>query len=324
MKKKKIIIVRPRAYAGGTLVLSEFCRLLRLKGYDARIFYVQHEPLKDEDMKAFWKSWCRDCFVLTFRPILLFLFKLFDKKRFEYYLQQYQHYFVDPVDGVKEQRLPFFSKKNTIVVYPEKIYGNFLKAKNVVRWLLYYNPYKGDEKAYGKDDFVIAYRDVFNDPQLNPDCNVVNCVHFDNKLYRRFNFGERHGNCYIIRKGKSRKDLPQHFDGPIIDDLPEEDKVRIFNKSKYCYSYDLQTFYSSIAAYCGCISVVVFEPGKKATDYYSQSDLDSWKGFALGNTPEAIQRSIDTRDDLIRSLNFEESNSKNVDKFIKLIEKKFK
>lgn len=323
MNKKKIVIVRPRPYAGGTLVLSEFCRVLRLKGYDARVFYVRHEPMKGENMKAFWKLWCRDLLVLRFRPILLFLFKRFDKKRYSFYQDEYLHYFVDPVEGVKEQKFPYFSKKNTIVVYPEKVYGNFLKAKNVVRWLLYYNPYKGDDSAYGKDDMVIAYRDVFNDFQLNPECNVVKCVRFDRKLYRRYNFGERHGNCYIIRKGRDRKDLPKHFDGPVIDSLSEEEKVKVFNASKYCYSYDLQTFYSSIAAYCGCISVVVFEPGKKATDYYSESDLKRFVGFALGNTPEAIQHSIDTREDLIKSLDFEESNSNNVDRFIRLIERRF-
>lgn len=322
MKQKRIIIVRPRIYAGGPLVLSEFCRVLRCKGYDARIFYIPEEPHKDEKMWRFWKLWLRDYIIENFRPILLPLFRAFDKRRYSAYKDLYNNYFWEPVDGVKSQTLPFFSKKNTIVVYPERIYGNFLKAKNVVRWLLYYNPYKGDSKAYGKNDLVIAYRDIFNDQLLNPEYNIVQCTHFDKKLYRRYNFGERHGNCYIIRKGISRRDLPKHFDGPIVDNLSEEEKVKVFNESKYCYSYDLQTFYSSIAAFCGCISINVLEPGKVATDYYSKND--KWYGVAIGNTPEAIQRSIDTREKLIKSLDFDEQNSKYVDKFISLIEKKFK
>jgi len=324
MKIKRIIIVRPRIYAGGPLVLSEFCKVLRNKGYDARIFYIPEETHKDTKIIHFWELWFRDFIMIIFKPVLLFIFKNFDKRRYSVYTDLYRNYFCEPVEGVKSQLLPFFRKERTLVVYPERIYGNFLRAKYVVRWLLYYNPYKGDGKAYGKNDLVIAYRDVFNDSSLNPECNVIKITRFDSQLYRRYNFGVRHGSCYIIRKGHNRSDLPKTFDGPIIDDLSEEDKVKVFNASKYCYSYDLQTFYSTIAAYCGCISINVFEPGKCATDYYSKKELNKWYGVALGNTSEAIQRSIDTREKLIESLNFDEQNSKNVDRFIGLIEKKFK
>jgi len=37
------------------------------------------------------------------------------------------------IKGCKRKLLPCVSK-NTIVIYPESVYGNFLKAKNVVRY----------------------------------------------------------------------------------------------------------------------------------------------------------------------------------------------
>ena len=44
MFNKKIVIVCPRIYSGGTLVLATLCKLLREKSIDARLFYIDKEP----------------------------------------------------------------------------------------------------------------------------------------------------------------------------------------------------------------------------------------------------------------------------------------
>lgn len=235
----------------------------------------------------------------------------------------YQTFLREPIEGVKLQWNPFFSRKNTVVLYPEKVYGNFLKARHVVRWLLYYNPYPNDEKAFGKDDLVIAFRSIFNDEKLNPKGYQVQVLWFNNQLYRRYNYGNRKGNCYIIRKGANRNDLPTHFDGPVIDSLSEEEKVQVLNKCAYCYSYDIQTFYSAIAAICGCISVVVLEPGKEKEDYYSVADLENQDGVAYGNTPEEIKKALATCDKLLEKVNFVAHNAREIDIFLALLQAKF-
>lgn len=320
MRKKKIIIVRPRCYAGGTLVLSELCKVLRQKGYDAKIFYILREPQKDTNMKVFWRVWFNKMVRDILYPIILFFFGWMKTER----IKTYRQYMWDTHPRIKTKWTPFFDKENTIVVYPEKIYGNFLHAKHVVRWLLYYNPFPDDPNAYGKDDLVIAFREVFNDKRLNPKGYVVQVNSFDTNLYRQYNFGPRKGNCYIVRKGGNRKDLPKKFDGQVIDNLPEIEKVEVFNQCEYCYSYDLQTAYSKIASLCGCKSIVVLEPGKTKEDYYSKDEIENGLlGVAYGNTPKELKRAENTRQKMIDTLDASEKNSINVDRFIDIIQKTF-
>ncbi len=216
-----------------------------------------------------------------------------------------------------------FVGKNTIVVYPEITYGNPVHAKRVVRWLLYHNRFPGDKNAYGEDDLFFAYRPIFNDYDLNPTCRTLTTPYFDFDVYHRTNYGERSGKCYILRKGKGREDLPEVLDGPVIDDLPEQEKVRLFNQCEWCISYDMQTAYSEIAAMCGCISVVVPEPGKTKADYRTPDDTNF--GVAFGFSEEEIAHAVQTRDqvyDHFKSRN--EHSMEEVKKFVAICEEYFK
>jgi hypothetical protein len=320
MKIQRIIIVRPHCASGGTLVLAALCRLLRDRGIDARLFDIYAEPKRNTILWKFWLSWIKHVLRFLIYPLWCRFINNPNSPRYKIY-----HTFLQekPIDGLKFQWNPFFSRKNTVVVYPERVYGNFLKARYVVRWLLYYNPYTNDEKAYGKDDLVIAFRSIFNDEKLNPKGYQLQISWFNNQLYRQYNYGKREGNCYIIRKGANRNDLPTHFDGPIIDDFSEEEKVHVLNKCAYCYSYDLQTFYSAIAAVCGCLSIVVLEPGRRKEDYYSVSELETVKGIALGDSPEERRKALATRSKLLESLNFTERNRQELDTFLTLLQTKF-
>ena len=224
--RKKVLIVNSREIYGGTIVLSTLCKHLREYGVDARILYVHQFPGPDTDMSNFWRSWWKyslKCHVKSF------IFRLF--KRFSFvHTSRFRLFEYQPVKGIKEKLSPFFSKKNTIVVYPEIVYGNFLHAKHVVRWLLYHYKWAEDLRAYSMDDLFVCFREVFNDQRLNPEGYKVFISHFDSELYRQYNSGERVGNCYILRKGKKRTDLPLTFDGPIIDGLKESEIVAVFNK----------------------------------------------------------------------------------------------
>lgn len=304
---KKIVIVSTATYNGGVVVLFLLCKMLCERGFDARIFLLNYNPNPDKGLryikfllKSLWFG-----LQILFRDIgeksgLLKPHDLFIKCKHKY--------------------LPWVSD-NTIVLYPELIYGNPLRANKVVRWFLYRNRFPNNSEAYGKDDFVFSYREVFNDYNLNPTCRLFTLNYFDNELYKQTNFDEREGVCYIIRKGKNRSDLPKTFDGPIIDDLSEKEKVEVLNQCKYCYDYDTQTFYTSIACVCGCIPIVVMEPGKKKSDYLGKGDFDY--GKAYGDSPEEIKYAVTTRPQRLAMLNYEERNNKNVDFFLQEIEKRF-
>jgi len=317
-KKREIIIIRPWGHAGGQMVLSELCVLLRKKGYNAKLLYIYIEPERDTTPEEFWAKWKDLNRKNIISRIMLFFFGwLKNNPRIKEY------------EDVLSKEVPATRFKMTrridddaIVIYPEHCFGNILGARNVVRWLMYH-PFKDASSTWGSDDLVVAYRDVFNDPERNPKGYILNVHCFDRQLYRRYNFGARSGNCYFVRKGRDRADLPKSFDGPVLDKLPEKEKVRILNQCERCYSYDLQTFYSSIAAICGCESIVVMEHGKTKYDYYSEADLKVNFGVAFGDTPEERAHAKATLPQLEEKLNFDKANEENVNRFIKIMTERF-
>lgn len=317
---KKIIIFNRYKYFGGTLVLSCLCKTLRELGYDARLFMCVDIPFNEKDENHFLQ--------LNVRKLILRRIKriLYDVVSFLPGISLPQSFKEDitsvEMDGLKFQSSPFFDKDNTIVIYPEVTFGNPLGAKNVVRWMMYYYPYEEDSNAYSPDDVFIAYREIFNSPKLNPDNIIITQRYFDNKLYRRYNFGERKDKCYVLRKGRNRGDLPKHFDGPVYDDnMSQKELVKMFNEYKYCYSYDTQTFYASIACVCGCIPIIVMEPGKTKSDYVGPGD--KCMGKAYGDSPEELEYAVRTREELLHSLDYDELNRKNAIRLINLLEQRF-
>ena len=320
MHRKRFIIVSSRVTRGGTLVLAAMCKLLIDKGYDAKLFYIHTVPNKETNWIEWWLWYIRSCIKMPFIRVLCAL--NIDSKKDIYAIRRELIY--EPIKGLPVKYFPFFNKRKTIVIYPEILYGNFLKAKNVVRYLLSFNKLYTieDKNSFGEKDLFIAYRRIFNDSILNPDNNIV-CLHwFDGNLYRQYNFKERTGSCYLIRKGKSRPDLPICFDGPVIDNgMPEQEIVRVFNNTRYCFCYDTHTFYTIIAAVCGCIPIVIMEPGKTVSDYLDPDDKHL--GIAYGFTQEQIQYAIDTRELLIESLNYRDANEDAMKTFISLIDHHF-
>lgn len=316
---KKIIIVNSYFYYGGTLLLSELCRCLNQQGINARLLLLHSFPTSRDCLLSFSK---KKLFFTNVKLIIaIWLNHIFPS--FNFNKKFFPEYFQAPhLKFCKIQINPFFSNNGTIVLYPEIVYGNPLNAKNVARWLLFYNRYPNDDKAYHKNDMFFCYREIFNDKLLNPTQRIIRINFFDKDLYKQTNFKQRTGNCFIIRKGRNRSDLPQTFDGIVVDSLSEEEKVKVFNQCEYCYCYDTQTFYSRIASVCGCKTVVVPEPGKKRQDYRSPNDEPLY-GIAYGNSKEEIEWAETTRKKLIDSLNYDESNATNTRLFIKYVQEYF-
>lgn len=315
---KKIIIYDVNEYFGGTLVLAALCKTFRDLGYEARVMFTYALQSSSES-----KDGCREYTMkyLIKQWISYYLHRLFKKIHFwdGYLLKKTP---LTTMPGIKIQYNPFFNRSNTIVIYPEHLYGNPLNAKHVVRWLLYHYKHENIPGAYSKNDMFVCYRKVFNSLALNPKEITLHISYFDNQLYRQYNFGSRSGNCYILRKGKNRKDLPKHFDGPVYDnDMTQEELVKMFNEHEYCYSYDTQTFYTTIAMVCGCKSVVILEPGKTVHDYLSENELHY--GVAYGNTPEQLEYAEKTKELRIKMLDFSPRNEASVKAFIPLLEEKF-
>lgn len=312
-KTMKFVIVSPRQKYGGSIALHQLCSLLSKKGYDARIFYTQTYVYRKHKHFAFWCKWI----AFTLKDLVkLILAKLLRKSAIR--LAILNGYSYCPVKGCRRKLLPVIGKE-TVVIYPDTVYGNFLHATHVVRWLLYFNRYPDDPHAYGKQDLFICYRDIFNDKKLNPKGNRVTISYFDLDLYKKTTPSEqREGKCYIIRKGASRNDLPTFFDGPVIDNMSEPDKVQTFNRCRYCISYDTQTAYMKIAALCGCLPVVIPESGKGREDY-TAGESESY-GVAYGFSEEEIAFATQTQGKVtewFKSVNV--NNENNVNEFLRLV-----
>lgn len=317
---KKIIIFNRFKYFGGTLVLSCLCKTLRELGYDAKLYMCTDIPFSEADVQSFKRQ--------NFKRVIKYKIKHVLIKYFSFipYIKKLQNSIDDvssvDMDGLSFHKNPSIDINNSIVIYPEVTYGNPLNAKFVVRWLMYFYPYSKSSDAYSTNDLFIAYREYFNDIDLNPNKSIITLNYFDSILYRQYNFGQRKDKCYILRKGRKRKDLPKHFDGPIFDDnMSQHELVKMFNEYRYCYSYDTQTFYTAIAAVCGCIPIVVMEPGKCESDYLGPGEKHL--GRAYGDSVEQIEYAKKTRDDLIKKLDYSAWNRVNAQALIELLEDKF-
>ena len=284
----KYVIFSPRNNSGGVIALHVLCKYLEEQGENAKIFYMNRYYYKKGRHLLYWLHYP----VFLFRDRLFcFLTKLLGEGKIKKYK-------TNSIIGCKRKWLPFVGK-NTIVIYPDLVYGNPLRAKKVVRWLLYfYGSFYPDAddswgENFGKNDLVFCYRKIFNDKRLNPTERMLCTPFFDLDLYKRTNFGKRKGKCYIIRKGSNRTDLPNSFDGIIIDNLSEKEKVKVLNECEQCISYDTHTAYSTIAAICGCVSVVVPENGKTRADYLNGGEIGF--GRAYGFDEKEIQYAVDTQ-----------------------------
>jgi len=304
--RPRFLIVSPPQDGGGPVVLHLLCRMLADFGYDAKIFRLRPDVTEV----------CRPC---SRREFLSYYLPFMNRKAKQILDSQ-----EGSVKGCVLTDWPYVDD-DTIVVYPEIVFGNPLAAKHVVRWFLNINRFKGnygEEQPYGKDDLFICYLNVFNDYKLNPSCRKVTLQHFNHEVYKRWNYGHREGNCFLIRKGWTRADLPSKLPGIIIDGLSEEEKVKVLNKCEYFYSFDPQTAYSYVAAVCGCVSIVIPEPGKRREDY-TGGEVKGW-GIAYGTSQEELDFARRTQKEMQAYIeSFDVHNHENVRKFLDYCQEHF-
>lgn len=194
----------------------------------------------------------------------------------------------------------------TIVIYPETIHGNPLKAKYVIRWILLDLGFEVPKNHYinwSKNDIVYHWEPT----TLKNSKQLVNI--WINKEIKKYNNNKRTKNCYAMKKIKNiRNTLHSHKrltllhdpDNDIcIDNLPIKDVVKIFNESQIFYCYDPNTFLSIMAPLCGCVTVLHPSKGVSKKQYFKSRILckDNFcfdSGIAYGNELKEISKAFDT------------------------------
>lgn len=210
---------------------------------------------------------------------------------------------------------------NSIVVYAEVVRGNPLKAKNVVRWLLYkpglLHPYE-----FGEDDMFFRVGEICDLPEITggaPDLLMWKV----NRTYRNENRPDRNGVCYIVRKGDHKPRIPETEEpGAIrIDKKSHAEINEIFNRCHTFYSYDEATMYSQYAAICGCTSVVIPELYGSREEWVQNHELARYGvAYGLNDIPHAVA----TRDKVLGLLEAEEAKGRvTVERFVELTRARF-
>lgn len=151
--------------------------------------------------------------------------------------------------------------RDCVVIYPEVVTGNPLKARVVVRWLLNEPGLIGGDGRFGPDDLIVSFAPLYS--RRYPRCEELCILELWPEHVHDRDAGTRHGGCYVVRKGLRKRRLPE------IDrhrelrphELTPPNVGPILRSSDVFYSYDAVTFLSLQAALCGCASVVVQEPG---------------------------------------------------------------
>lgn len=180
---------------------------------------------------------------------------------------------------------------DTIVIYPESWYGNYLNAPNVVRWMIglpseshintwsdsdlwfWYVPFYITEKFNkNKDNFLYIgeqHRDVFYDMGL-----------------------DRSGSCWSLRKAQDYitpndyvhpKDsvfIPYHAAGNLIE------LSKLFNSKEIFYSYDNYTYISIQSLMCNTDTVVI--PHKKTKqEFFNGARLHKYLAYGINDLKRA-------------------------------------
>lgn len=207
--------------------------------------------------------------------------------------------------------------KDSIVVYPEVVSGNPLRARRYVRWLLHEPGFHEGKFRHSSNDLYFTYQEAFNkncgDMVHGGALTVADCMM---DIYRTTNHGPRTKICYMVRKGGDRPDLPDLSDKWVVDGYSHRQLADAFNECRACYFFDLHTMYAAYAAACGCLPIVVPQPGL-AKDRWVPEEAGR-HGVAYGE--DDAGHAIATRELLLENLRrVEEDTASSVRHFVSVV-----
>ena len=295
---RPIVVVCPnfRQDSGGVVVLHTLVHQLRENGVDA--YAVQSK--KDY---AHIKS-----------PILRIL------KRWNHYRLRGRSFRTHPTLDVPIASQEIVEK--SIIVYSETVSGNPFKAPRVVRWLLHKPSFWGVDMKMGPKEEIFYYHPAYAEEIENvPEDRALTVGMFNEGFYENLGL-PRKGTCRMVRKGalygnyektKSKNEI-------ILDGKSHKEIAKIFNTTEIFYCHDPYTAYLYFAVRCGCIPVVVPQPGLSSKDWRAGIDLKYGVAYGI----EEIEWARSTSDKLLEDMkNLEEMHRATVVKFIDIVRKRF-
>jgi hypothetical protein len=276
---------------GGYIALHYLCHLLNEVGYKAYLvpFFNSAEisPIDSDSLVA----------------------KLLDQRA----EIQKNNYTVNAAWNTPIYRRPWrgiAKRDDLVVVYPEVVFGNPLRAKNVARWLLH-DPGFHNKQVYfvpGEVHFrFLAMHQTVPMPWIEIAKPFLTVSSLPWEHYQPPLEGSpRSGTAYILRKGRDRPLVHDLADSIQVDGMSHAQIGEICRKVKTFISYDPRTTYSYLAALTGVDSVVI--PEEEVTAEMWQPDPALRAGVAYGF--DDIDRARRTVDVLARRMTQISDNSR--------------
>lgn len=188
-----------------------------------------------------------------------------------------------------------------VVIYPEITHGNPMQSPHVVRWLLHRPGFHRKGVRHGADELTFFYQPVFAEGLDHvPADNLLQVRWLRTDVYRNEGRPGRSGSCRMVRKGTEtyRPAMSEKDAAPLLDGKTHAEIAGVFNQCEVFYSHDPYTLYLYYAALCGCIPVVVPQPGLDAASWRAGFELK--QGVAYGDAE--IPYAVATRDGLFADM----------------------
>lgn len=194
-------------------------------------------------------------------------------------------------------------RDDVVVVYPEVVFGNPLRARNVARWLLHNPGFHNKHCYYVPGEVHFRYMDAYKPlplPWIEASDLILTVLRTPWEQYKEPPVGSppREGTAYIVRKGAG-KPLVHDVNGSIqIDGMSHAEISDVFRRVKTFISYDTYTFFSALAVVAGADSVVIPDAGVSVDEW--MPDPEKRAGLAYGF--DDLERARASRDQLLAGL----------------------
>jgi hypothetical protein len=181
-----------------------------------------------------------------------------------------------------EEALEIARDPQTVVIYPEVVFGNPLNANRVARWVLYFPGVNGGEIKYESSEFVFTWSKAYVKNSIYESTPVLNFTGILDNYFSDLNL-TRSNDAILIKKGNNEMDkrasifLHPHTDSrtqfesadKIIDKATDISDFNLqLNKIRYFVSYDNYTYHSVFAALAGCVSIVIPELDRSSEAFF--------------------------------------------------------
>jgi len=192
------------------------------------------------------------------------------------------------IDKAKEIAI----QDDVITIYPEVITGNPFNAKNVVRYVLYYPGWHAGDKQYSNNELIITYNNEYVKDTKYDNAFVLTVLNPKLNIMRNHN-KKRNKIGLLVRKCKDfdyKMNLLNQYKNllklPVISIDDEINKCtdlrnlsKIYNTISLFISFDPHSYYSTMAALCGCTSVVIPSKEISSEEFYNVQKYGVAYGF---------------------------------------------